>query len=112
MITTTATLIGSLYGTNEIRFARGFASVTPPKAPVSTPISEIPICTVDKNSLGSSIKSITIWAFLFPSSKYFCIFAFLTDTTANSAIDKYPVRIIKINIITISIISPAISNRP
>ena len=91
---------------------RGSAKVTPPNAPVKTPISEIPICTVDKNSLGSSNKSKTICAFVFPSSKYFCNFAFLIDTTANSAMDKYPVSIIKINIIIISSVVPIIFNKP
>ena len=51
---------------NEIAFASGSDNVTPPNAPVKTPISEIPIWTVDKNSFGSFNNSKTISAFLFP----------------------------------------------
>ena len=42
-ITTTMTLMASLYGMNEIALAKGSDKVAPPNAPVKTAVSDIPI---------------------------------------------------------------------
>ena len=71
-ITTIPSAIESLYSPMYGTFCNAPASasdnVAPPTAPASTPTNVMPICTVDKKTLGSSSKYSAVAADLSPSS--------------------------------------------
>jgi hypothetical protein len=79
----------------------GSARVAPPKAQARTPISEIPICTVERNRVGPSASSIAVRAPRSPASARCPRRALREETKAVSDMAKRPLRRVSATMIAI-----------
>jgi len=102
---------GARLGTRDRYPARAVAKAAPPKAPEMTPMSVIPIWTVERNRLGSSASSSAAFAPASPPSARVWSRWRRAETTANSDMEKRPLARMRRPITTASK-SPAVATPP